>query len=151
MLECIPYEFDKYINFILDCFEEATPYSWPGTNRTEKARYLDYEYFKHMDLNENIVNMLVNQDEFIGFLWCSIRFNKIEERKYCHANFIYVTPQYRGKGYVQYLMNKLEDIASVNKTSIISLEVIVSNISAKKLYEKEGYVTRRYTMQKELK
>jgi small nuclear ribonucleoprotein (snRNP)-like protein len=54
MLECIPYEFDKHINFILDCFEE----SWPGTNRTKKARYLDYKYFKHMDLNKNIVNML---------------------------------------------------------------------------------------------
>lgn len=148
MLEFIDFQFDKHINFILDCLDEASHFSWPELKRIEKARELDYEYFKSINLKENIVYLAYKKEEIIGFIWCSLKYNKIEERKYCHVNFVYISPNHRQQGYGKSLMNKIEEIALQNEASIISLEVTTTNTSAVKLYENEGYHTERYIMNK---
>lgn len=150
MLKVIPFNFESHIEYLLDFIEEATPSSWPDVIRTDKMRKIDYEHFKCIDLNINTIKMLINEDEIIGFLWCDIGFNKIEEKKYCHGDFIYVIPKCRNKGYGKYLMNELEEIGRYNHADVITLEVTISNKSAVHLYENEGYNSTRYIMKKNI-
>lgn len=74
---------------------------------------------------------LVVNNEIIGYIEYAVIYDKVE------LNFIYIVEKYRKKGYAQslldYMFNNLNDVSN------ITLEVNINNISAIKLYEKNGF------------
>lgn len=74
---------------------------------------------------------LTINDEIIGYIEYAIIYEKAE------LNFIYIVEKYRKKGYAQklidYMFNNLTNVSN------ITLEVNINNVSAIKLYEKNGF------------
>ena len=74
---------------------------------------------------------LIINEEIIGYIEYAVIYDKVE------LNFIYIVEKYRKKGYAQklldYMFNNLNDVSN------ITLEVNINNISAIKLYEKNGF------------
>ena len=106
MLKFVRFEFERHIEFVLDCIEEARPLNWPGAARTRLARTVDYEFFRTIDTNKHCISLLSLRNKTIGFVWYDIEFNTIEGQKYCHLDFIYLLPEFRGRGYGKYVMPK---------------------------------------------
>ena len=59
--------------------------------------------------------------------------------RYGYIGFVYVRPEYRGKGVVQQIMNGLNDWAKSKGISEVRLEVYAENASAVRAYEKSGF------------
>jgi len=150
MLKFVRFEFERHIEFVLDCIEEARPLNWPGAARTRLARTVDYEFFRTIDTNKHCISLLSLRNKTIGFVWYDIEFNTIEGQKYCHLDFIYLLPEFRGRGYGKYVMEKIEQMACSCNASVLSLEVTIANAPALGLYEYAGYRPDRYIMKKKL-
>lgn len=148
MIELLSYDFEEHIEFILDCLDEASPYSWPDIERTPRVRNIDYNFLKKIYLDKHIIKILKDDKKLIGFIWYDFGYNRIEDIKYCHINFIYVIPEYRGKGLGKYLIDKIEEAASVQNCTEIKLDVTISNDSAVNLYREQGFKEKRYIMSK---
>jgi len=74
---------------------------------------------------------LVVNNEIIGYIEYAVIYDKVE------LNFIYIVEKYRKKGYAQSLLDYM--FSSIKDVSDITLEVNINNISAIKLYEKNGF------------
>ena len=74
---------------------------------------------------------LVVNNEIIGYIEYAVFYDKVE------LNFIYIVEKYRKKGYAQSLLDYM--FSSIKDVSDITLEVNINNISAIKLYEKNGF------------
>lgn len=62
-----------------------------------------------------------------------------KERQHAYLGFMYVVPEYRGKGVNGKIVQYLIDWAKENKLSEIVLEVYAENQSALKAYKKSGF------------
>lgn len=149
-MRMVKFDFEKHIEFLLDAFEESAGIDFPDLKRSAESRNIDCEKIKELDLSENDIKILKYNDDNTGFIWINYRYNKIERIKYCNLNYLYIHPYYRGKGYGKYLMDIFEQEAKKNEAHILCLEATVSNKSAVRLYEKVGFVTKRFIMRKEI-
>ena len=67
-VDTILFDFDRDIEFVLDCIDEASKFSWSNDIRTERTRKLDYEKFKLMNFDSNIIKIMIANEEKIGFM-----------------------------------------------------------------------------------
>ncbi|WP_240948486.1 GNAT family N-acetyltransferase [Bacillus sp. RO1] len=108
-----------------------------------------YEEELHRSLNEIKNRIPENQDSFIYGLFDSeilvgiTGFHREDKLKFKHKGFIwgvYVTEEFRGKGYskqlLEHTLTKAKNIPGLKQ---IQLTVAATNTSAKKLYESYGF------------
>ena len=67
--------------------------------------------------------------------------------EYCHIDFIYVEPEYRGKGLAQSIIRILQEWAGNRGIDSFYLEVYAENDAAISAYEKVGFKKQLVTME----
>ncbi|MEK7723479.1 MAG: GNAT family N-acetyltransferase [Acidobacteriota bacterium] len=73
-----------------------------------------------------------------------------KHEKYAHLGFMYVKPEYRGKGLNQKILDALLNWAKSRGLNEIRLEVYTENIAAIKAYQKSGFVSNLLEMRLEI-
>lgn len=130
-------------------FEQALiAYERPFTPllKTDPISYYDIEgYIKALDV-EVIVATVDNQLVGSGYAMIKTADPYKTPEKYAYLGFMYVIPDYRGKGINQKIMNHLFDWAKQRGISEIQLEVYAQNESALKAYAKVGFTPNLISM-----
>lgn len=72
----------------------------------------------------------------------------LQHRQHAYLGFMYVTPEHRGKGINQKIMEALKDWSVGQGVHELRLEVYVQNELAIKAYEKVGFIRHMYEMRK---
>ncbi len=75
----------------------------------------------------------------------------LTHRQHCHLGFMYVKPQYRGRGVNNAILNSLKEWALERNVPELRLNVYAENQSAIKAYEKAGFSANLVEMRMELK
>ena len=70
----------------------------------------------------------------------------LDHSLYAHLGFMYVKPQYRGRGVNQKIMEALKQWSMSKKLTEIRLDVYVENERARKAYEKAGFTPHMLVM-----
>ncbi|WP_226683589.1 GNAT family N-acetyltransferase [Sutcliffiella horikoshii] len=113
-----------------------------------------YEEEQHRTYDDIKTRIPENQDSFIygafveEILVGMTGFQREDKIKFKHKGFIwgvYITEEYRGKGYSKQLLeNTLTKAKNIQGLKQIQLTVAATNNSAKKLYESYGFETFGY-------
>lgn len=93
---------------------------------------------------------VLDEGELVGFLWLVICENSWTGERYGYVNNLYIAPLRRGFGLSREMMTHAEKWFRDQKIKRARLTVTTSNQSACALYEKCGYNTTRWEMEKEL-
>ena len=98
------------------------------------------------------VLVAVVDDEIVGSGYAKILtaepFRKFKE--YAYLGFMYVKPEFRGKGINRQIVNSLIDWAKTKELTEIRLEVYDKNVLAKNAYTKAGFKPNLVEMRLEL-
>ncbi len=83
-------------------------------------------------------------DEIVGCGYASIEDSKpyLTHRRHSYLGFMYVVPEYRGKGLNRLIIDELKRWSISNGVTHMRLEVFATNPSAIKAYEKAGFASR---------
>jgi ribosomal protein S18 acetylase RimI-like enzyme len=85
-----------------------------------------------------------------GFLWLVLCVNSWTGERYGYVNNIYVMPDKRGLHLAEELLKHGETWFRSRRVNRMRLTVTASNASALHLYERTGYKTERFEMEKEI-
>ncbi|TQV85541.1 GNAT family N-acetyltransferase [Aliikangiella coralliicola] len=109
------------------------------TLKREKISYYDIE--KMIDDNQVEVLVAEYQNELIGSGYAKIVQSKpyLTHSQHCYLGFMYVSPNHRGRGVNQLIVNGLKEWALSRGINEIRLEVYGENAGAIKAYEKAGF------------
>jgi len=80
-----------------------------------------------------------NQDEYFGFTQLYPTFSSVSACSTWVLNDLFVTPNSRGLGIGNKLLNKAKEFAQEKKSNGLALSTAKSNEKAQKLYESLGY------------
>lgn len=83
----------------------------------------------------------IESDELVGILWSYIR-RFAGENRY-HISYFSIKASKQKNGIGKLLLEELKKIAKKNKIKILDLNVDLSNIKAKKFYQKEGFLEEK--------
>ena len=91
-------------------------------------------------------------DELIGSGYARIEEAKpyLQHVKHAYLGFMYVAPQWRGKGINKMIIEALEKWVALQAITELQLDVYDSNSSAIKAYEKIGFARHMIHMRKNL-
>ncbi len=114
-----------------------------------------HEFFKKAMKNDRFIFLLGEDDgEHVEFAWLEIKqysetvFKKAYESIYVHQ--INIAEHYKNKGFGSSLMKEIYSIAREKEITTIELDCWSDNTIAESFYEKEGFVTYRKMVYKEL-
>mgnify|MGYP002777105970 CR=1 FL=1 len=85
-----------------------------------------------------------------GFLWLVLCVNSWTSERYGYVNNIYVAPEKRGLHLAQELLSHGELWFRSRRANRMRLTVTASNDAALHLYERSGFQTERFEMEKEI-
>lgn len=85
-----------------------------------------------------------------GFIWVVLCHNNWTGEHYGYINNLYVVPSRRGQGLSDELMSHAESWFRERRVSKLRLTVTSTNEAACRLYERLGYETRRFEMEKDI-
>ena len=85
-----------------------------------------------------------------GFIWVVLCHNNWTGERYGYVNNLYVLTARRGQGLSDELMSYAETWFRERRVSKLRLTVTSTNIAACRLYERMGYQTQRFEMEKEI-
>lgn len=139
---------EKDLNTLLD-FEQGI-ISWERKfDKTIKAG-LTYYYDIHEMISSDNTELLVAEfnNEVIGSGYVRIKNSEsfLQHRTYAYLGFIFVMPEYRGKGISSKIIEKLKLWANSRDITEVRLEVYQNNLSALKAYEKLGFIKHMIEM-----
>ncbi len=89
-------------------------------------------------------------DELCGFVWVVLCHNNWTGERYGYINNLYVVPSHRGQGLSDELLAYAESWFRERGVSKLRLTVTSTNAAACRLYERMGYATQRFEMEKEI-
>ncbi|WP_436956788.1 GNAT family N-acetyltransferase [Staphylococcus sp. AS1337] len=123
---------------------------WKEENSIERAR-AEFEKLLPEVLNTSNQYLLsvVYNNEDIGYLWLHI-FDVKEENK-CFIYDIHIKNTFRGQGLGTKTMKRIEEYCKDKDVETIGLHVFGHNKRAVSLYNKMGFETTNYRMEKKLK
>lgn len=105
-------------------------------NDFEQIDKIMNEYFNTKLLyGDPFINFIIDENDLINGLLCySLIYDRME------INYIVVEKEYRSSSIASNMLKYLDEIAIKNNVKNVTLEVSIDNVSAIKLYEKNGYV-----------
>ena len=138
---------------ILLVFEQgviAAERPYDSTLQTGLIHYYDIEKM----ITASDVELLVacNDDKIIGSGYARIENVKpyLKHLQHAYLGFMYVDPQYRGKGVNKMIIDALEKWAAAEGITELRLDVYFPNTAAIKAYEKTGFTKHMVEMRKEV-
>ncbi|MFN8333852.1 MAG: GNAT family N-acetyltransferase [Cyclobacteriaceae bacterium] len=110
----------------------------------------------YYDIDEMIrashIELLVAEvnGELVGCGYARIETAKLylQHRQHAYLGFMYVRPEFRGRGINQQIMEALKNWSKEQGVHELRLEVYVQNESAIKAYEKIGFIRHMYEMRR---
>lgn len=113
------------------------------------------EFFKRvMENPKNIFLIIKDNDQYLGYAWLEIReyqesaFTKSSKSVFVHH--LSILKVHQNKGYGLSLMDRIYEIAEINRISRVELDYWSDNEIAKKFYEKNEFNRYREFVFKEL-
>lgn len=91
--------------------------------------------------------VLEDEGRVVGFIWIEVRGTMIDP-VIGYIKNVYVAPELRGQGQAQLLLSAADDWFRSQGCSKASLDVSVCNEAAIRCYQRAGYETARYRMEK---
>ena len=99
----------------------------------------DYPSLRYMlEIANSVTVVSIMDNKLVGYATVYFRKNS----KVSHLESIAVDPDFQGYGIGKILLNEVEKISVEMKCSRIVLETFEKNVSALKLYERNGYTVR---------
>lgn len=95
---------------------------------------------ERMQKNESIIFVVKDHEKYVGFTQLYPSFSSISMRKTWILNDLYVDETARKQGVGELLLQKAKEFAIETGAKGISLSTALTNSSAQRLYEKNGYV-----------
>lgn len=144
--QATPSDKPTLLQFEQGVIEAERPYD--PTLRREDTIYYDIDEMIRSPHTELLVAEV--NGELAGCGYARIESSKqyLQHRQHAYLGFMYVTPQHRGKGINQKIVEALKDWSRVQGVHELRLEVYVQNESAIKAYEKIGFIRHMYEMRK---
>ncbi len=94
----------------------------------------------HLKVNSSYRGIMIKKDnEFVGLANCFINFSTFKAKPLLNIHDFIIHNNQHGKGYGQFLMKEVEEMAQANNCCRINLEVRNDNPAAMKLYQNMGY------------
>ena len=134
-------------------FEQAVINAERNFDNTIKANHTNYYDLEDMITNPGIKIVVAQSGtEITGCGYARIEYAKpfFTYKKYCYLGFMYVKPEYRGKGINQKIIEALQQWSLEKGITELRLEVYYENIAAIKAYEKTGFTKLVVEMRKPL-
>ncbi|REB07284.1 GNAT family N-acetyltransferase [Sporosarcina sp. BI001-red] len=98
-------------------------------------------YIKERLENKDSVILVVKKDQkYLGFTQLYPTFSSISMKTAWILNDLYIDSDARKQGIGEMLLHKAKDFAIETSAKSISLSTALDNLSAQRLYEKNGYV-----------
>ncbi len=91
-----------------------------------------------------------NGEQLCGFVWVVLCHNNWTSERYGYINNLYIAPSRRGHGLSDELMSYAESWFRERRVSKLRLTVTSTNVNACRLYERLGYQTQRFEMEKDI-
>ncbi len=91
-----------------------------------------------------------SSENLCGFIWVVLCHNNWTSERYGYINNLYVVPSRRGHGLSDELMSYAESWFRERHVSKLRLTVTSTNENACRLYERLGYQTQRFEMEKDI-
>lgn len=128
----------------------STERPFDPTLKTEPTRYYDIELMLAADHIELVVAEC--DEQLIGSGYARIEEAKpyLQHRQHAYLGFMYVVPQFRGKGVNKMIMDRLADWAAARNIRELRLDVYQQNEPAIHAYERTGFVKHMLAMRKGL-
>src|SRR5688572_13233010 len=140
----------------LYAFEQGVIQTERPFDPTFKKERIHYYDLKEMINTPGIeVGVAELNDKIIGSGYARIEKSKpyLKHQHYAYLGFMYVLPEYRGKGINRRIIENLKNWAYQQNVKELRLEVYYNNISAIKAYEKIGFsqllIEMRLNLEKE--
>lgn len=134
----ILYEFEQGIVTAERPFDE--------TLKKDPINYYDIREMIHAEDTEVIVALCKN--ELIGSAYVKIKKAKeyLKFDNYAYVGFMFVKPEFRGKGVSQQIISRLKTWAKSKDLNELQLDVYDENLNAIRAYEKFGFKKHMVTM-----
>jgi RimJ/RimL family protein N-acetyltransferase len=130
-------DLDQLYVFEQGIIETERPFD--PTLKREHTHYYDLEQMITAPDVEIVV--AETENKIVGSGYARIEPSKtyLQHSKHAYLGFMFVLPEYRGKGINKRIIGALQDWATAQNVSELRLEVYCDNISAIKAYEKIGF------------
>ncbi|HET6768920.1 MAG TPA: GNAT family N-acetyltransferase [Chitinophagaceae bacterium] len=135
--KALPEDLDQLLIFEQDLIKTERPF-----DPTIKADPVNYYDLKEMLAAPHIeVLVAETHDRIIASGYARIERSKrfLKHEKHAYLGFMYVLPEYRGKGLNKMIIDALKNWAALQNINEFRLEVYYGNASAIRAYEKIGF------------
>jgi GNAT superfamily N-acetyltransferase len=141
------------IEILLEFEQEIAATERPFDSTLKEGEIHYYDLKELLTAPDTEVLVAVFDDEIIGSGYSSIRKAKdyLKHEQYAYLGFMYVKPEYRGKGVNRQILDALEKWTIDRGIWEIRLEVYKDNLAAVRAYEKSGFTANILEMRKEAK
>ena len=109
------------------------------TLKAEKIHYYDIQKLIESDQSTVIVGVIKGQIITSGYVKILAAKPHLQYTHYAYLGFMYVLPDFRGKGINKLLLDKLITWAKVRDIQEVRLDVYHDNLAALRAYEKAGF------------
>jgi ribosomal protein S18 acetylase RimI-like enzyme len=119
------------------------------TLKRKDTKYYDLEKMIHSDHIELLV--AIADEKLIGSGYARIENSELylQHAQHAYLGFMYVLPEFRGKGVNRLVIAKLMEWARAKAITEFRLEVYSQNSAAIKAYEKVGFIQHMIEMRRE--
>ena len=107
-----------------------------------KSGDIIYYDLEQLIADEKSLVVVAENDENLcacGYVWIKSSKTYFKYDEYAYLGFMYVTPEFRGKGIVQLIINYLSDWSKAKGVCELQLDVYDQNEPAIRAYEKLGF------------
>ncbi|MGM0903993.1 MAG: GNAT family N-acetyltransferase [Bacillota bacterium] len=94
---------------------------------------------KRIESKDSVIFVVKDKEKYVGFTQLYPTFSSISMKRAWILNDLYVAAEARKQGVGEKLLQKAKDYALATGANSISLSTAPDNLSAQKLYEKNGY------------
>ncbi len=142
-------DLDLLLEFEQAIIEAERPFD--DTIRTgANVRYYDLRDLISSSDSEVVIAELGSEMIGSGYARIEVSEAYLKHAEHSYLGFMYVVPQYRGKGVNRKIIDALESWSRAQGVTEMQLEVYADNAIAIKAYEKSGYSSVIVTMRKGL-
>ena len=92
-----------------------------------------------LDYENNILLVVKENDNVLGFLFGFIEKNKMSREKIAHISFVYVETRYRKNKIASKLIDEFLLLVKKSRIELIEVKCYTNNEAANKLYKKYGF------------
>lgn len=142
-------ELDQLLEFEQAIIESERPFD-ETIRDGDDVRYYDLEALITSPDAEVLVAELDSKIIGTGYARIDASEPYLKHGEHSYLGFMYVVPEYRGKGVNKAIMDKLEAWSMSRGVTEMQLEVYAGNAAALRAYEKSGYDSLLLTMRKSL-